>query len=237
MQILGKLIPVISSITTILMFGAFALVVFAILSALLRKQFNPATQRNLLAIMAVALMAFLLHALIQAKNPDYRLHISVLDKQGRVYEDCILTANVRAVPSRTQNGWDFDIPQSALPSDHAVRIYGRSRDGFMTGEIGITLSPNDHVPSASLRLIEDESGTLGGIVTDSGGHGLKGVRVFVVGRAGQADTDDSGRFLISPHLAEGQEVQLHAELSGYEPKTQTHWIGKVPCYIVLKRRR
>jgi hypothetical protein len=238
MQTLAKLIPVVPSITTVLTFGAFSLLIFAILSSVLRKQFTPSLQRNVLAAMALVFLAFLLNSVIQSKNAaEYRLHVLLVDQHGRMCEEGTLTASVRSVLSRSPSGWDVEISPTALPSDHRVQLYAKSRDGFMAGKADLSLDSSDRTPSVSIQLAEDESGKVSGVVTDSRSGGLGGVRIFLVGQeAAATNTDSDGRFSIAAHLPDGEEIEIHAELSGYEPKIQTHWVGKTAAYIVLNRK-
>src|SRR5207245_1669999 len=92
----------------------------------------------------------------------------------------------------------------------------------------------DYNPTTIIKLSTDSSARVRGIVVDSTGKGLAGVRVSVAGYSAEAIvTTDGGSFDIPAHAAEGQQVYLHAEKDGFRGESLWHPAGSTPARIEL----
>ena len=131
-------------------------------------------------------------------------------------------------PKKVAGGWQFDIPSESKPTDGNLTIYATVRAAFLVGQSQVLLAV-DHHPSVTVKLIRDQTATIRGIVSDSQGRSLSGVRVHIVGYASEAViTGEDGNFVLAAHAAEGQQVELHAEKSGLQSRESRASCGKPP---------
>jgi len=98
----------------------------------------------------------------------------------------------------------------------------------------VTLLQHDYSPTTIIKLSADSSARVRGIVVDSRGLGLVGVRVSVAGYGVEAVvTSDGGSFDLPAHAAEGQQVYLHAEKAGFRGESLWHPAGNAPARVEL----
>ena len=87
-----------------------------------------------------------------------------------------------------------------------------------------------------MQLANDRSAKVMGIVEDEKQAAIVGAKVSVIGYDKEAvDTKSSGNFSLPAHVADGQQVQLHAEKSGFKAADQWCPAGDSPCSIQLPR--
>lgn len=163
-----------------------------------------------------------------------RLRVLLLGPAGSPVEDAKVWTSVGGEPKQVAGGWEFDIPFSQLPADRKVTVHATKESAFLSGSEEVRLG-NELSPSVTVRLAADASATVRGMVLDESGNALEGVRVNVVGHAGEATTTGpGGEFVLPAHAADGQQVQLHAEKAGHEAVTQFHPAGDFPATLTLE---
>ena len=132
-------------------------------------------------------------------------------------------------------GWEVDIPSASKPKDGKLTIYAEQKSSSLQGDFELALA-SDYYPAVTIQLKPDKSAKVRGQVVDKLGNAVAGARVWVVGYGSEGIiTRDDGSFELPAHQAIGQQVQLHAERSGYKPVNQFHPAGDEAVTLVLLR--
>jgi len=164
-----------------------------------------------------------------------RLRVLLLSPEGRPVEDAKAWTSVGGEPKQVAGGWEFDIPVSQLPPDGRITVHAAKESAFLSGSTEVRLG-DDLAPSVTVRLAPNQAATVRGIVVDEAGNALEGVRVSIVGHGDETvTTKPGGEFFLPAHAADGQQVQLRAEKTGYNAVTQFHPAGRFPATLVLER--
>lgn len=163
-----------------------------------------------------------------------RLRVLVLGPGGSPVEDAKVWTSLGGEPKQVAGGREFDIPFSKIPADGKVTVHATQETAFLSGSSEIRLG-KDLAPSVTVRLAAQPA-SIRGIVLDESGNAVEGVRVSVVGHDEEAvRTGAGGQFVLPAHAADGQQVQLHAEKSGYRGITQFHPAGSFPATLTLEQ--
>lgn len=163
-----------------------------------------------------------------------RLRVLVVDPQGRPVEGGEVSTSVGGEAKQFAGGAEFAIPFSSIPADGNVTVRAAKETAFLSGSNEIRLG-KDLAPSVTVRLAAQPA-SIRGIVLDESGNAVEGVRVSVVGHEEETVTTGAGgQFVLPAHAADGQQVQLHAEKTGYRGITQFHPAGNFPATLTLER--
>jgi hypothetical protein len=158
----------------------------------------------------------------------------VMDATQVPQGDAEVWSSIGGEPKKVAGGWQFDIPTGSVPADRKVTVYAVIKSGFLRGQQSFELG-HDYTPATIIQLASDATARVRGIVVDTNGRGLHGVRVSVAGRNTDAViTVEGGSFDIPAHAAEGQQVYLHAEKDGFVGTDLWHPAGGTPVRIELR---
>jgi Carboxypeptidase regulatory-like domain len=164
-----------------------------------------------------------------------RLRVLVLGPAESPVEDARVWTSLGGEPKQVAGGWEFDIPLSKVPADGKVTVHAAKESAFLSGSSEVRLG-KDLATTATVRLAAPSNATVRGIVLDESGNAVEGVRVSVVGHEGETvTTGTGGQFVLPAHAANDQQVQLHAEKTGYRGITQNHPAGSFPATLTLER--
>ena len=173
-------------------------------------------------------------------TPDssiYRVRVTVIDPQNVPVEDAKVWSSFGGEPKRVAGGWQFDIPNASRPKDGKLTIFSSKESAFISGKQDIQLG-DDPNPTLTIKLSKDTSATVRGIIQDSSGRAVSGVRVFVVGYGEEAViTQAAGSFPLPAHASINEQVLLHAEKKGLQPAEQLHPAGIDPATIILEKHK
>jgi len=171
-----------------------------------------------------------------AKDASYRVRVIVTDNHNTPVSDAKVTSSIGGEPMRVEGGWLFVVAKDAKPLDGKVTFYASKDSAFLKGQAQLQLG-DDHNPSVTVPLANERSARILGIVQDEKQSAIAGVTVSVIGYDSEAVvTQSSGGFSLAAHKAEGQQVELHAEKSGYRAANQWCPAGDdSPCSIELQR--
>ena len=164
-----------------------------------------------------------------------RLRVLVLGPGENPVEDARVWTSLGGEPKQVAGGWEFDIPISKVPTDGKVTVHASKDTAFLSGSSEVRLG-KDLATTATVRLAASQTATVRGIVLDESGNAAEGVRVSVVGHEGETVTTGAGgQFVLPAHAADGQNVLLYAEKTGYKGITQNHMAGSFPVTLTLER--
>ena len=167
----------------------------------------------------------------------YRIRVTVLNPQGQPVNNAKIWSSMGGEPKQLAGGWQFDIPVASKPTDSKLTVYAAVENAFWNGKTDVQLA-NDYNPNTTIQLMAGENAQVRGIVQDEAGSSLEGVAVSVVGYGGETvTTTKGGDFVLLAHAADGQQIELHAEKSGYRAVNQYHPAGREPATLVLERIR
>ncbi len=170
-----------------------------------------------------------------AKDASYRVRVIVVDSHQTPVNDAKVTSSIGGEPQRVEGGWQFVVPKDTKPLDGKVIFYASKDAAFLKGQTALQLD-DDHNPSVTVQLASDRTAKVLGIVEDDKQSAIAGATVSVIGYDSEAvETKSSGSFSLPAHAADGQQVQLHAEKSGYRAANQWCPAGDSPCSILLQR--
>ena len=193
----------------------------------------------ILAIVIIGVVPILASVYVERiRLPDaiYRVRVTVLDSQQTPVDDAKVWSSMGGEPKKVAGGWQFDIPAASKPADGKLTVFAAVPSAFLTGRRELQLA-DDRNPAIAVQLARDASATVRGIVADSAGRAIAGAGVSVVGYEGEGlVTQAGGNFQLPAHAANGQQVQLHAEKSGYGAVSQWHPAGDEPATLVLERK-
>ena len=170
-----------------------------------------------------------------AKDASYSVRVIVVDNHQTPVSDAKVTSSIGGEPMRVEGGWLFVVPKDKKPLDGKVTFYASKDAAFLKGQAPLQLG-DDHNPSVTVQLAQDRNAKVIGIVEDEKQSAIAGATVSVIGYDSEAvETKGSGSFSLPAHAADGQQVQLHAEKSGYRAANQWCPAGDSPCSIELQR--
>ena len=169
------------------------------------------------------------------KDASYSVRVIVVDNHQTAVSDAKVTSSIGGEPMRVEGGWLFVVPKDKKPLDGKVTFYASKDAAFLKGQAPLQLG-DDHNPSVTVQLAQDRAAKVIGIVEDEKQSAVAGATVSVIGYDAEAvETKGSGSFSLPAHAADGQQVQLHAEKSGYRAANQWCPAGDSPCSIELQR--
>lgn len=170
-----------------------------------------------------------------AKDASYRVRVIVVDNHNTPVSDAKVWSSVGGEPMRVEGGWLFVVARDTKPLDGKVTFYASKDAAFLKGQAPLQLG-DDHNPSVTVQLANDRSAKVMGIVEDEKQASIAGAMVSVIGYDSEAvETKSSGSFSLPAHVADGQQVQLHVEKSGFQAANQWCPAGDSPCSIQLQR--
>ncbi|MBZ0160119.1 MAG: carboxypeptidase-like regulatory domain-containing protein [bacterium] len=165
----------------------------------------------------------------------YRVRVTVLDQQQVPVEDARVWSSIGGEPKKVAGGWQLDIPAASTPKNGKLTIYASKETTFLVGQYDVQLEAEEN-PAITIQLKRDPSASIRGMILDSSGRGLAGVRVSIAGYEKETTiTTATGNFTLSAHAAYEQQVLLHVEKERYTPENQWHPAGDEPVMIVLER--
>jgi hypothetical protein len=165
----------------------------------------------------------------------YRVRATVLSPDGNPAEDAKVVSSLGGEIKKVAGGWEIDIPGARPGASRRLMIHATEPTAFLQGSAEIDLG-EDREPSVSIRLQADRSAKVRGSVIDAEGRALAGVRVSVAGHEAEGVvTGPDGGFVLAAGAATGQQVQLSAEKTGFEPRRQYHPAGDAPAVLRLER--
>jgi hypothetical protein len=235
---MDKLIEAIAGVSNQWRLAAFAIA--AILLVVMKRSRKPPAiaWAALFVILIIAVVPFFasLYAQRNLDSAVYRIRVTVLDRQNVPVEKATVWSSAGGEPKKVPGGWEFNLPSASKPVDGKVTLYASVPDQFLQGSRHLTLTA-DRNPTAEIALQKNVSATVRGLVTDDGSHAMSGAHVSVIGYESEAVvTGPGGNFILPAHSAEGEEVELHAEKTGFRPVNQLHPAGDTPATIVLDRK-
>jgi hypothetical protein len=161
------------------------------------------------------------------------VRLTVLSPQKLPVDDAEVWASVAGEAQKVPGGWELEIPRSKMPADKKITLYAAKKNAYLSGQREIDLKDQANF-STTIELSADTSAQVQGVVADAASVRVAGARISVLGHDDEATTTDaSGFFRLPAHAAEGQDVRLHVEKPGYEPKDQYDPAGDTPAYIIL----
>ena len=170
-----------------------------------------------------------------AEDASYRVRVLVVDNHSTPVSDVKVWSSIGGEPMRVEGGWLFVVPKDTKPVDGKVTFYASKDAAFLKGTTPVVLG-DDHNPSVTVTLANDRSAKIMGIVEDQNHSAVADAMVSVIGYDSEAVvTKSSGSFSVPAHAADGQQVQLHIEKSGYHAANQWCPAGDSPCSIELQR--
>jgi hypothetical protein len=170
-----------------------------------------------------------------AKDASYRVRVIVVDPHQTPVDGAKVWSSIGGEPMRVEGGWLFVIAKDTKPLDGKVTFYASKDAAFLKGQTPLQLT-DDHNPSVTVQLDNSRSAKVIGIIEDDQQSAIAGANVSVIGYDAEAETTKaSGSFSLPAHAADGQQVQLHAEKSGYRAATSWCPAGDSPCTIQLQR--
>ncbi len=162
----------------------------------------------------------------------YSLRVQVLDPEGNPVRGSTVRASAGNEPHLLPDGWwQVEVAAAKVPLDGKVTIWAEHRT-FEPGRVDIELS-DDANPSVEVRLKSPES-RIGGTVVDDSNRGVAGARITVRSHgAGDAVTDQDGRFRLTVEAARGQRIRVHVEHSDFPPRDTFCVVGS-ECAVILE---
>src|SRR5271167_1035557 len=170
-----------------------------------------------------------------AKDASYRVRVIVVDEHQTPVSDAKVWSSIGGEPMKVEGGWLFVIARDTKPQDGKVTFYASKDAAFLKGQAPLQLA-DDHNPAVTVALERSRTAKVIGIIEDERQSAIAGATVGVIGYDSEAEvTKSSGSFSLPAHAADGQQVQLHAEKSGYRAANQWCPAGDSPCSIELQR--
>ncbi len=202
----------------------------------------PWLRRVLLAGLVILILALVSYAAwkYRASKPSdpavYRVRVIVLSPQNMPINDAKVTSSMGGEPMKVEGGWQFVIPSESKPKNGKLTVYADVPNAFLQGMQNVLLG-EDRAPTATVQLASRPVARIRGIVVDKALRAMAGTQVSIVGYGSEAvTTQGDGSFSLSAHSADGQQVQLHAEKSGYKALNQWYSAGDTSATVVLERR-
>jgi hypothetical protein len=153
-------------------------------------------------------------------SESYRVRVIVVNGQQTPVSDAKVWSSIGGEPMKVAGGWQFVIPKDTKPLDGKVTFYASKDDAFQKGQTPLVLG-DDHNLTVMVTLANDRAAKVIG---------------SVIGYDSEAQvTKTSGNFSLPAHATDGQQVQLHAEKTGYHAANSWCPAGDTPCTILLQR--
>jgi hypothetical protein len=169
-----------------------------------------------------------------SQNSSYRIRVVVIGPHQTPVDDAHVSSTGGGELMRVEGGWMFVIASDTKPADGKVTFYASKDAAYQKGETPYQLG-EDHNPTVTVTL-STRSASVRGMVVDERQRAVEGVTINVIGYDIEAEiTKSTGGFVLPAHAADGQQVQLHAEKSGYGPANSWCPAGDSPCTILLRR--
>jgi hypothetical protein len=170
-------------------------------------------------------------------SESYKVRVIVVDAHQTPVSDAKVWSSIGGEPMKVEGGWVFVIPKDSKPQDGKVTFFAAKDAAFLKGQTQLVLAEVDHSPSVTVPLANDRAAKVIGIIEDDDKHSsVAGATVSVMGYDAEAQvTKASGSFSLPAHATDGQQVQLHAEKTGYHAANSWCLAGDTPCTISLKR--
>ncbi len=147
------------------------------------------------------------------------VRVTVLGVDGVPIEDARVWSSLGGEVKRVAGGWEFEIPESKLPTDRKLTIYATADEPTpLKGTVEVKLK-GERLVTAKVQLSAQMS-CIKGTVVSHGGAPIEGATVAVVGSSGTATTDSEGVFLLPELVAVGREVRLRVSARGYGSKEE-----------------
>lgn len=174
------------------------------------------------------------YALVSARQPSiYSVRVMPIGPGGQPIAGTTIDTSIPTVTKRVEDGWEIEIPASALPAGRRLDVWVRKEDDFLHGHAQLRLA-DDLRPGLRVEL-QKELATVAGLVVDEADRPVEDARVFVVGHPGAAyRTGGDGQFSLAAHAAEGEIVHLRADKPGYRPAEEYPYGGERSVRITLK---
>ena len=170
-----------------------------------------------------------------AADASYHVRVIVLDQHQTPIGDAKVWSSIGGEPMRVEGGWMFVIAKDTKPADGKVTFYATKEAAYLGGQAPLQLT-DDHSPSVTVQMANERKANVIGIVEDDRQSAISGATVSVIGYGTEAEvTKDSGNFSLPAHAADGQQVQMHAEKTGYRSANAWCPAGDTPCTILLQR--
>jgi hypothetical protein len=168
-------------------------------------------------------------------SESYRVRVIVVDSHQTPVGDAKVWSSIGGEPMKVEGGWLFVVPKDSKPLDGKVTFYASKDAAFLKGQVPLQLG-DDHNPSVTVPLQNDRAAKVIGIIEDDKQASIAGATVSVIGYDSEAQvTKASGSFSLPAHATDGQQVQLHAEKTGYHAANSWCPAGDTPCTILLQR--
>jgi hypothetical protein len=168
-------------------------------------------------------------------SESYRVRVTVIDGQQTPVSDAKVWSSIGGEPMKIDAGWLFVIPKDTKPLDGKVTFYASKDAAFQKGQTPLVLG-DDHNPNVTVPLANSRTAKIIGIIEDDKQNAITGATVSVIGYDSEAQvTKTSGNFSLPAHATDGQQVQLHAEKTGYHAANSWCPAGDTPCTILLQR--
>ncbi len=239
---MDKLIETVGGVSDEWRLAAFAIV--AILWVVMKRSGKPPAIAwgALFAVLTIGIVPIVGSLVVSVdarrslNSSIYRVRITVLDRENVPVENATVWSSVGGEPKKVPGGWEFDLPSASKPLDGNLTLYASVADRFLQGSRRFTLAA-DLNPAVEIALQKNASATVRGQVVDAVSAAIAGARVGVIGYESEAVvTGPGGNFILPAHSAEGEEVQLHAQRTGFQPVNLLHLAGDAAATIVLDHR-
>jgi hypothetical protein len=193
-------------------------------------------RRNLwIAVGGICLIA-LVPMFIDGGSPTiYRLHVTTVDAAGVPIEGAtVRTTTTNSASTASDGSCELTIAKGTLNQTGKVTVFA-DKAPYLHGSIDVTLG-SDPNPSLTIPLQKAKGAAVAGIVKDDAGNAVSGARIGIPGSKATT-SDNDGNFRLDTQAPAGEEVELHAEKSGYIPIDQRHPAGGEPATLVLRRKQ
>ena len=212
--------------------GIWSLAAFAIaaLMAYLLRQRGKVPAIAWAIVIIVALLGLVpvagsMYVQVLRDQSVYQVSVNVVDSVNVPVPDVSVSDSLGDAASVKQQAWQFEIPKQRLPANGRVTIYASKPSAFMSGAADITLG-EDLRPSVTIVMKPLPQVRVRGVVQDTSGRLLGGVRVSVDGHDDEAQvTEKDGRFDLPAHAAQGQQLLLSAAKASYQRLSQQEFAG------------
>jgi hypothetical protein len=222
-----------SHITHPVTVAAFALVFAATAFGLALKSKKPRIAWLMAAAIIVLGLAPLATSTFLQSRGVYRVRVIVLGPDRQPVSDADVTSSVGGEVKKGNGSWELDIPPQTRPADGRVRLFASITDAFLTGK-GTLILADDYYPTVSIEMTSDTSATVRGVVVDEKRRSVAGAHVSILGYEEEAVTKETGNFVLSAHVAEGQMVEIRAQKGDLVADVSVP-AGRVPIELILRR--
>lgn len=128
----------------------------------------------------------------------------------------------------------FRIPASDVPTDGKVTFYAKAKNAFIAGNGEAKFSEGFN-QTIYIQMKHHNNAHVLGIVVDKAGKPIASADVSIVGFGQEGIlTTRNGSFDLPAHKADGQQVQLRVDKSGYRGICQWTLAGPNPTTVVLE---